>query len=197
GADCALSVKLTLTQLEDNTSATVSADDAGGGRYAVPIGPYLALDGTWQIVVAVRRYNQPEDVKAAFRYTVAGTTLTGRPSAYVNVDVTTSPDPPRSGPVAFTFHLTDNNGRPVNDATVTMQGIMPTHGHVTELLPLQAGSGAYTGKLVLPMSGGWAVELSIARPGQDTVAAEVALDLAPSEYDLTPYPSPNITPAAP
>jgi hypothetical protein len=194
-ADCVLSVKLTVTQLDDNTSSSEVAKDAGGGRFAVPEGPYLALDGNWQIVVVVRRYNQPKDLKAAFRYQVTGTALTGRPSDFVNVDVETQPNPPVSGPVDFVFHLTDNNDQPITDATVTMQGIMPTHGHVTELTPLANASGTYTGHLLMPMSGGWAVDLTIARAGHDTLAAEVDLDLDKSPYDLTPYPTPNITPA--
>jgi copper transport protein len=194
-ANCVLSVKLTVTQLDDNTSFSEVAPDTGGGRFAVPEGPYLALDGNWQIVVVVRRYNQPKDLKAAFRYSVTGTALTGRPSDFVNVDVTTQPNPPKSGPVDFVFHLTDNNDRPITDATVTMQGIMPTHGHVTELTPLANAQGTYTGHLLMPMSGGWAVDLTIARPGHDTLVAEVDLDLDKSDYDLTPYPTPNITPA--
>jgi hypothetical protein len=195
-ADCVLSVRLTMTQLEDNTSNSEDAVDAGGGRYALPTGPYLALDGTWQVVAVVRRYNQPEDIKAAFRYTITGASLTGKVSDYVNVDVSTDPDPPRSGPMALTFHLTDNNGQPVTDATITMQGIMPTHGHVTELIPLQNSAGAYSGQMLMPMSGGWSVDLTITRAGRDTLAAEVDLDLAASSYDLTPYPTPN-APAAP
>jgi copper transport protein len=194
GADCVLNVKLTVTQLDDNTSFSEVAPDTGGGHFAVPEGPYLALDGNWQIVVVVRRYNQPKDLKAAFRYSVTGTALTGRPSDYVNVDVTTQPNPPRSGPVDFVFHLTDNNDRPITDATVTMQGIMPTHGHVTELTPLANAQGTYTGHLLMPMSGGWAVDLTIVRAGHDTLVSEVDLDLEKSDYDLTPYPTPNITP---
>jgi copper transport protein len=194
-ANCVLNVKLTVTQLDDNTSFSEVAPDTGGGRFAVPEGPYLALDGNWQIVVVVRRYNQPKDLKAAFRYSVTGTALTGRPSDFVNVDVTTQPNPPRSGPVDFVFHLTDNNDQPITDATVTMQGIMPTHGHVTELTPLANAQGTYTGHLLMPMSGGWAVDLTITRPGHDTLVSEVDLDLDKSDYDLTPYPTPNITPA--
>jgi hypothetical protein len=95
-ANCVLSVKLTVTQLDDNTSFSETAPDAGG-RFAVPEGPYLSLDGNWQIVVVVRRYNQPKDLKAAFRYSVTGTALTGRPSDYVNIDVEMQPNPPRSG----------------------------------------------------------------------------------------------------
>ena len=207
-ADCALTVKLTLTELDDNTSNTAEAPYApngGGGAngglgsevFAVPEGPYMPLDGSWQIVVAVRRYNQPDDIKAAFRYELDGASMTGKVSDYVNVEASTNPDPPQSGPVDLTFHLTDNNGQPVNDATVTVQGIMPAHGHVTELKKMDNANGTYTTNLLMPMSGGWSVELSIARPGHDTVAAEVALDLASSGYDLTPYPSPNSTPAGP
>jgi len=207
-ADCALTVKLTLTELDDNASNTVVAPyapDGGGGAngglgsevFAVPEGPYMPLDGSWQVVVAVRRYNQPDDIMAAFRYELDGASMTGKVSDYVNVDASTKPDPPQSGPVDLIFHLTDNNGQPVNDATVTVQGIMPAHGHVTELKKMDNANGTYTANLLMPMSGGWSVELSIERPGHDTVAAEVALDLANSGYDLTPYPSPNTTPAAP
>ena len=149
--------------------------------------------------MAVRRYNQPEDVKAAFRYVLNGAGMTGKISDYVNVDVATRPDPPRSGPVDLTFHLTDNNGQPVNDATVTVQGIMATHGHVTAAKQMRNTAGTYTANLLMPMSGGWAVELTISRPSHDTLAAEVSLDLAKSDFDLTPYPSPNVTvtPTAP
>jgi hypothetical protein len=73
---------------------------------------------------------------------------------------------------------------------------MPTHGHVTELIPLQNSAGAYSGQMLMPMSGGWSVDLTITRAGRDTLAAEVDLDLAASSYDLTPYPTPN-APAAP
>ncbi|HUS17667.1 MAG TPA: copper resistance protein CopC [Chloroflexia bacterium] len=197
GVDCVLSVKLTFTQLDDNTSFSVAAEDAGAGRFAVPTGPYMALDGNWQILVVVRRRDQPLDLKAAYRYVVAGNTHTGRLGEYLNVDVATDPSRPRSGPVSFVFRLTDSNGQPITDATVTMQGIMPTHGHVTVLTPLQNSQGAYAGRLLMPMSGGWSVDLTIARPGRDTLVAEVDLDLDPSEFDLTPYPSPNITPGTP
>ncbi len=190
-ADCALTVKITLTDLEDNTGSTVVADPTGDGGFAVPEGPYLPFDGAWQVLISVRRYNQPNDVKAAFRYLLEGASLTGKISDYVNVEVATDPDPPRSGEVAFTFHLTDNNGQPVNDATIVVQGLMPAHGHITEVEQMSNTAGTYTTSLLMPMSGGWSLEMSISRPDHDTVAAEVALDLESSDYDLTPYPSPN------
>ena len=195
-ADCTLSVKVTLTQLDDNTSDTETAADLGGGHFALPTAPYFALDGNWQVVVVARRYNQPDDVEAAFSYVLNGAQLTGKISDYMHVRVQTDPDPPVSGPVALTFTLTDQNGQPITDATVNIQGIMPTHGHVTADTPIRHVSGGdYTGSLLLPMQGGWAVDLTIARPGQDTLVTEVSLDLAASAFDLTPYPSPNVTPA--
>lgn len=196
GADCTLSVKVTITEIDDNTSDTEVAAPLPGGGYAVPTGPYLALDGNWQIVVAVRRYNQPEDVEVAFRYVVNGPAMAGKIGDYVHVRVQTDPSPPRSGPVQLRFHLTDEQGRPVNDATVQMQGIMAAHGHVSELVPLHSvGGGDYTGALLLQMSGGWGLDLTIQRAGRDPTVAEVGLDVDKSDYDLTPYPSPNITPA--
>ncbi|HST04670.1 MAG TPA: copper resistance protein CopC, partial [Chloroflexia bacterium] len=113
--DCALSVKLTLTELTDNSSQTVDALEDGKGAFAVPAGPYLPFDDTWQVVVAVRRWNQPEDVKAAYRMVISETGMTGKASDYVNVDVSTNPSPPASGQVALIFHLTDNNSAPIND----------------------------------------------------------------------------------
>ncbi len=195
--DCALSVKLALTELTDNSSQTVDAPDDGQGGFAVPAGPYLPFDDTWQVVATVRRYNQPEDVRAAYRYVLNGSTMTGKVSDYVNVDVATDPSPPRSGRMQLIFHLTDNNGQPVNDATIAVQGIMPTHGHITEVQQMDNSAGTYTANLLMPMSGGWTVELTISRPGHDTVVSEVSLDLATSDYDLTPYPSPNAPTAAP
>jgi copper transport protein len=195
--DCALSVKLTLTELTDNSSQTVDALDDGQGGFAVPAGPYLPFDDTWQVVATVRRYNQPEDVRAAYRYVLNGSTMTGKVSDYVNVDVATDPSPPRSGQMQLIFHLTDNNGQPVNDATIAVQGIMPTHGHITEVQQMANSAGTYTANLLMPMSGGWTVELTISRPGHDTVVSEVSLDLATSDYDLTPYPSPNAPTSAP
>ncbi|MDQ2807686.1 MAG: FixH family protein, partial [Chloroflexota bacterium] len=195
GADCTLSVKVTITEIDDNTSDTEMAAPLPGGGYAVPSGPYLALDGNWQIVVAVRRYNQPEDVEVAFRYVVNGLALTGKIGDYVHVRVQTDPSPPRSGPVQLRFHLTDEQGRPVSDATVQMQGIMAAHGHVSALVALHSvGGGDYTATLLMDMSGGWGLDLTIQRPGHDPTVATVALDLDKSDYDLTPYPSPNITP---
>ena len=195
GADCSLSVKVTITEIDDNTSDTEIAAPLPGGGYAVPTGPYLALDGNWQIVVAVRRYNQPEDVEVAFRYVVTGLAMSGKIGDYVHVRVQTDPSPPRSGPIQLRFHLTDEQGQPVSDATVQIQGIMAAHGHVSELVGLHAvGDGDYTGTLLMDMSGGWGLDLTIQRPGRDPTVATVALDLEPSDYDLTPYPSPNITP---
>jgi uncharacterized membrane protein len=195
--DCALSVKLTLTELTDNSSQTVEAVYDGSGGFAVPAGPYLPFDDTWQVVVTVRRYNQPEDVRAAYRYVLSENSMTGKVSDYVNVSVDTDPSPARSGQMTLVFHLTDNNGQPVNDAQIAVQGIMPTHGHITEIQQISSTAGTYTANLLMPMSGGWTVELTITRPGHDTVVSEVSLDLAPSDYDLTPYPSPNAVSPAP
>jgi hypothetical protein len=202
GVDCALTVKLTLTELDNDASNTVDALPGGNGSsgqpaFSVPEGPYLPFDGPWQVVVAVRRYNQPDDLKAAFRVDPEGAIMTGKVSDYINVDASTNPDPPRSGMVSLAFHLTDNNGQPINDATVTVQGLMPAHGHVTEAKQMSNSAGTYTADLLMPMSGGWSIDLSITRPGHDTVAAEVSLDLASSSFDLTPYPSPNSTPVGP
>ena len=88
--DCALSVKLTLTELSDNSSRTVDAPGDGNGGFTVPAGPYLPFDDTWQVVTTVRRYNQPEDVRAAYRYVLSGSTMTGKVSDYDNVDVATT-----------------------------------------------------------------------------------------------------------
>ena len=190
-ARCVLSVKLTLTDLDDNSAnAQTAAPAAAPGTYALPEGPFLPLDGDWQIAVVARRWNQPDDLQAAFRYQVHGATLTGHVSTYVNVDVSYSPDPPVAGPEAFTFHLTDGDGRPITDASVMIQGTMPAYGHFSQAVQLQNQAGTYTGSLLLPMSGGWAINLSIVRPGQDTLAAQVALDLAAPPGDLTPVPAP-------
>ena len=125
------------------------------------------------------------------RYVLNGSTMTGKVSDYVNVDVATNPSPRPLRPDGAIFHLTDNNGQPVNDATIAVQGIMPTHGHVTEVRQMDNSAGAYTANLLMPMSGGWTVELTITRPGHDTVVSEVSLDLATSELRPHSLPEPK------
>ncbi len=195
GANCVLNAALVLTQLEDSTTDRLLAEAQSGGSFVVPPAPYLNLDGNYQVVAVFRRYNQPQDVKAAFRYTLAGGSLRGKVGELLNVAITTDPDPARSGPVNLRFRLSDNTGQPINDATVNVQGIMAAHGHLADPLTAKfVGDGSYAGPLLLRMGGGWAFDLSVTRPGHEPLLVETSLDVEKSDLDLTPYPTPNFTP---
>ena len=195
GANCVLNAALVLTQLEDSTSDRLLAEAQTGGSFVVPPAPYLNLDGNYQIVAVFRRYNQPQDVKAAFRYTLAGGSLRGKVGELLNVAITTDPDPARSGLVNLRFRLSDHAGQPINDATVNVQGIMAAHGHLADPLAAKfVGDGSYAGPLLLRMGGGWAFDLSATRPGHEPLLVETSLDVEKSDLDLTPYPTPNFTP---
>ncbi len=194
-----VSMHLTLLDLNGSPGGTdtLLADDNGNGNYAIPDSPYLTLAGTYQVVVVARVKNQGGDVKAAFRLTLADNgTLTGKLDEYLTANITTDPEPPVSGNVTMTIRLTDANGKPVNDAKLTVQAIMPAHGHLADVLvPANKGNGEYSGAVFLLMAGGWSIDITVVRPGHDTTVTEASFDVGRSNFDLTPYPSPQFTPA--
>jgi copper transport protein len=194
-------VSMRLTLLDVNGSPggtdTLLADDKGSGNYAIPDAPYLTLAGAYQAVVVARVKNQGDDVKAAFRLTLADNgMLTGKLDEYLNAAIITDPSPPVSGDVNVTIKLTDANGKPVNNAKLTVQAIMPAHGHLADpLVPLNNGNGEYSGSVFLLMAGAWSIDITVQRPGKDTTVTEASFDVGRSYLDLTPYPSPQFTPA--
>lgn len=194
-----VSMRLTLLDINGTPGGTdiLLTDDNGGGDYAIPDAPYLTLAGDWQAVVVVRVKNQPADVYAAYRLTLADSgALTGKADEYLTAQISTDPEPPVSGNVTMTIRLTDPEGKPVNDAKLTVQSIMPSHGHVADpLTPSAVGDGTYSGQVFLLMAGGWSIDITVDRPGHPTTVTEASIDVGRSNLDLTPYPSPEFTPA--
>jgi hypothetical protein len=79
----------------------------------------------------------------------------------------------------WTVWITDDAGRPVTDATVTISGDMPGHGHGLPTAPVARaiGGGAYVLEgMQFQMPGNWYVELQIESGGRrDSVRFDFTL----------------------
>ena len=81
---------------------------------------------------------------------------------------------------AWTLHLETADGKPVENATITIHGDMPGHGHGLPTRPIVSqhrGHGDYLIEgMKFQMTGWWYVELDIAAGGkQDTVRFDFVL----------------------
>ncbi|MBI5497906.1 MAG: FixH family protein [Deltaproteobacteria bacterium] len=77
----------------------------------------------------------------------------------------TSADVPQQGSNTFTLELTAS-GSPVDGATVTVDALMPAHGHGsgTPITVSAAGNGRYTvGNVSFTMAGAWDLTCSASR----------------------------------
>ncbi|HWQ14834.1 MAG TPA: FixH family protein [Roseiflexaceae bacterium] len=94
---------------------------------------------------------------------------------------------PRRGPIAvnqihtWTIHVETADGRPVEGATITVDGDMPQHGHGLPTDPQvtqDLGGGDYLVEgLKFHMPGWWVVDFTISGPGQpDTVRFNLLLN---------------------
>jgi hypothetical protein len=92
-----------------------------------------------------------------------------------------TPLPPPVGQMhTWTLHLETADGDPVEDATITVDGDMPAHGHG---LPTQPRVTTYLGEgdylvegMQFQMGGEWFVEFAITAPGiSDTLRFEFVL----------------------
>jgi hypothetical protein len=70
--------------------------------------------------------------------------------------------PPAVGPAALTVTVTDANGAPVTDATVTAFADMPSMGHGTPSKPAVTakGNGLYEVRFTFNMPGYWEVDIT-------------------------------------
>jgi hypothetical protein len=86
----------------------------------------------------------------------------------LNVTLALSPFPPLgSKPGTFDVTLTDQTGKPVTDATVTLDLTMPSMWMPPNSLQAQSsGSGAYRADGRFTMRGLWRIEVIIERGGQ-------------------------------
>ncbi len=81
---------------------------------------------------------------------------------------------------AWTIHVATPDGQPVADATITVDGDMPQHGHGLPTRPQvtkQLGNGDYLVEgMKFQMGGWWVVDFTIDRAGQhDTVRFNMIL----------------------
>lgn len=93
--------------------------------------------------------------------------------AAVQVTLRVQPDPPVAGPASFTVDVRDDQGRPLDGATVSLNGIHPgmSHGGPSGDLSAQGG-GTYTGSGTFSMAGDWAVTVTVAPPGGAPVSKQ-------------------------
>jgi len=92
----------------------------------------------------------------------------------LNIRYQSRPDPPESGSNAIEVSVTDRNGAPVTDATVTAVFSMPAMPAMNmpamrSDAPLtHAGNGTYRGTGQLSMGGTWNVNVTVSR-GTETL----------------------------
>jgi hypothetical protein len=101
-----------------------------------------------------------------------------RPGRYA-VDATFDPDPPVVGPVAVGLDVTDLDGVAVSGCAITMEGMMPAHGHGGIPAPMaeDLGDGHYTIDWTCAMAGAWELTFELACPaGDDTEEVDVDVD---------------------
>ena len=94
------------------------------------------------------------------------------PSAHVNIDFTTDPNPPNKGANTFRVHLTGPGNAPVTGADVTVtsyMAAMPAMGMAamnTSAKLSDRGNGLYEGSGSLGSGGTWQVTISVQKNGQ-------------------------------
>lgn len=98
-----------------------------------------------------------------------------------SVAITPEMEPVQQGPLhAWVLTLTTADGKPVEGATITVDGGMPQHGHGLPTAP-QATAYLGDGRYVIEgvrfnMSGWWALKFAIsAAPGDDSVEFNIVL----------------------
>ncbi len=97
--------------------------------------------------------------------------LGGKPSGDLLVWIFSDPNPPGSGNNTFEAFVTDSNGLPITDATVSFDINMTNMNHGKNVVTASSlGNGHYSGAVHFLMSGPWRVIVGIERAGQtDTV----------------------------
>ncbi|MEX1196372.1 MAG: FixH family protein [Pseudohongiellaceae bacterium] len=93
---------------------------------------------------------------------------------------------PRTGENRLVVTLRDEDGNPVDDASVEAEARMPAMGAMPEMrAPVEfeaSGPGVYRGMFTLNMDGSWPLTLRVRRPGMDD--AELRFDMATGREGL-------------
>ncbi len=118
------------------------------------------------------------DSESQLRAAIQGYTASAAPApaattaGRLSIELETSPNPPKSGPVALTATVKDADGQPVADAAVTVvfaMAAMPSMNMPamrSEAALSPAGRGLYRGSIDVLMTGHWDVTVSATRGGQ-------------------------------
>jgi hypothetical protein len=97
--------------------------------------------------------------------------LGGKPGGNLLVWIFSNPNPPSSGDNTLEAFVTDANGQPITDATVSFDINMTNMNHGKNVVTASSlGNGHYSGDVHFLMGGPWRVIVAIERAGQtDTV----------------------------
>jgi hypothetical protein len=93
--------------------------------------------------------------------------LGGKPSDDLLVWIFSNPNPPTRGANTFEAFITDANGQPITDATVTFDINMTNMNHGKNVVTASSlGEGHYSGDVQFLMPGPWRAIVGIERAGQ-------------------------------
>jgi len=110
---------------------------------------------------------------AGCRQSAGGVPIDPSETTGVQIDLAAAGDRMVMGPVAWTVTLTDADGRPIEDATVTLRGDMNHAGMAPELATAaHTGGGVYTAEFTWTMAGDWIVTVS-ATLADGTVVSQI------------------------
>jgi hypothetical protein len=94
-------------------------------------------------------------------------TLGAKQSGNLSVQIFSKPNPPIQGGNTLETLITDSNGQPVTDATVTFDLNMTNMNHGENIVTASSlGAGRYSGHVSFLMPGPWRVIVGIAHAGQ-------------------------------
>ena len=130
------------------------------------------LDSESQLRAGLQNYEAPQSPAGA-----------SAPAAAPQLDITfrALPDPPRTGDNTFEVRVNDASGRPVTDADVSVQLLMPAMPTMNmpamrnEAKLPHAGQGVYRGPGQVMTAGRWDVTVNVSRAGQRLGSRQVAM----------------------
>lgn len=101
-------------------------------------------------------------------------------TADVALSLSVEPEEPTTGPSTLVITVTDSDGRPVNDAAVTVRGDMTHAGMQPVLAAAEAiGDGHYEADFEWTMAGDWIVTVSATLPDGRTATQEFPAAVSP------------------
>jgi hypothetical protein len=111
----------------------------------------------------------------------AGTTLGGQRAGDVLMWLASTPTQPTAGEASFDAYLVGLDGRPLDDAKVTLDTDMTNMSHGKYLVPAEpSGDGHYVGRVHFSMPGPWRILALVERPGEAPVKLRFEFTVASS-----------------